>query len=37
MDALGRKPDWTDFVETYVFNAPKAFAVFNPPLARAAG
>jgi hypothetical protein len=36
MDALGRKPDWVDFVETYIFNAPKAFAVFNPPVARAA-
>jgi hypothetical protein len=36
MDALDRKPDWVDFVETYIFNAPKAFAVFNPPLAHAA-
>ena len=36
MDALGRKPDWTDLAETYIFAAPKAFAVFNPPLARAA-
>jgi len=36
MDALGRKPDWVDFAETYIFNAPKAFAVFNPPRARAA-
>jgi hypothetical protein len=36
MDALGRKPDWVDFVETYIFAAPKAFAVFNPPVARAA-
>ena len=36
MDALGRKPDWVDFAGTYIFNAPKVFAVFNPPLARAA-
>jgi hypothetical protein len=36
MDALGRKPDWVDLVETYIFAAPKAFAVFNPPMARAA-
>jgi hypothetical protein len=35
MDALERKPSWVDFVETYIFNAPKAFAVFNPPLAPA--
>ena len=33
MDALGRKPDWVDLAETYIFAAPKAFAVFNPPLA----
>jgi hypothetical protein len=36
MDAMGRKPDRVDFAETYVINAPTAFAVFNPPLARAA-
>jgi hypothetical protein len=36
MDALGRKPDWVDLAETYIFAAPKAFAVFNPPMARAA-
>ena len=31
MDALGRKPGWADLAETYIFAAPKAFAVFNPP------
>ena len=36
MDALGRKPDWDDLAETYIFAAPKAFVVFNPPLAQAA-
>jgi hypothetical protein len=36
MDALGRRPGWVDFVETHIFAAPKAFAVFNPPMARAA-
>jgi hypothetical protein len=36
MDALGRAPNWVDFVETHIFNAPKAFAVFGPPLAKAA-
>lgn len=30
------EPDWVDMAETYIFAAPKAFAVFNPPLARAA-
>ena len=29
MDALGRKPAWVDLVETYIFAAPKAFAVFE--------
>ena len=29
MTELGHKPVWTDFVETYVYNAPKAFAVFG--------
>ncbi|MSP00925.1 MAG: extradiol ring-cleavage dioxygenase [Acetobacteraceae bacterium] len=36
MDALGRKPQWVDMVETHIFVAPKVFAVFNPPLAQAA-
>jgi hypothetical protein len=36
MDALGRKPDWTEFVETHIFVAPKVFAVFNPSAKRAA-
>jgi hypothetical protein len=36
MDALGRKPDWTEFVETHIFVAPKVFAVFNPPAKQAA-
>jgi len=36
MDALGRKPQWVDFAETYIFAAPKVFAVFEPPMARAA-
>ena len=30
MAELGRRPDESDFVETYIFNAPKCFAVFRP-------
>jgi hypothetical protein len=30
MAELNRKPDWTNFVEGWIFNSPKAFAVFNP-------
>lgn len=36
MDVLDRNPDWVDFGEPHIFNAPKAFAVFTPPLACAA-
>jgi hypothetical protein len=30
MEALGRKPDECDFVETWTFNSDKCFAVFHP-------
>ena len=30
MTALDRKPNWVDLAETYLFAAPKAFAVFAP-------
>jgi hypothetical protein len=30
MEALGRKPDECDFVETWCFNSDKCFAVFHP-------
>jgi hypothetical protein len=30
MAELGRKPDESDFLETYIFNAPKCFAIFRP-------
>ena len=30
MEALGRKPDECDFVETWSFNSNKCFAVFKP-------
>ncbi|MFE4755028.1 hypothetical protein ACFRIB_32990 [Streptomyces mirabilis] len=31
MQELGRrKPDWSDFVESYVFNSSKVFAVYRP-------
>ena len=30
MEELGRKPTEIDFLETYIFNAPKCFAVFQP-------
>jgi hypothetical protein len=30
MAELGRRPDETDFLETYIFNAPKCFAIFRP-------
>jgi hypothetical protein len=30
MSQLGRKPDHTNFIETNIFNSPKAFAIFNP-------
>jgi hypothetical protein len=29
MTELGRRPVWTDLAETYVYAAPKAFAVFE--------
>jgi hypothetical protein len=29
MSELGRRPVWTDLAETYVYAAPKAFAVFE--------
>ncbi|TWS96170.1 extradiol ring-cleavage dioxygenase [Reyranella sp. CPCC 100927] len=30
MDALKRRPTWSDFVETYVFNSSKVAAIFAP-------
>ena len=30
MEALGRKPDECEFVETWSFNSNKCFAVFRP-------
>jgi hypothetical protein len=30
MAELGHRPDETDFLETYIFNAPKCFAIFRP-------
>jgi hypothetical protein len=30
MDHLGQRPAWSDFVETYIFNSSKCFAVFPP-------
>lgn len=36
MDMLGRKPQFVDMAETYIYAAPQVFAVFNPPAARAA-
>lgn len=30
MEELGRKPDHTEFVETYIFNSNKVFALYNP-------
>ena len=30
MEALGRKPDECNFIETWIFNSNKCFAVFNP-------
>ena len=36
MDALGRKPGFVDMAETYIYAAPKVFAVFNPPMAKSA-
>jgi hypothetical protein len=30
MAELNRKPDWTNFHEGWLFNSPKAFAVFKP-------
>jgi hypothetical protein len=30
MEALGRKPDECDFIETWIFNSNKCFAVFKP-------
>lgn len=29
MDALGRRPVWTELVESYVLNANKVFAIFE--------
>ena len=30
MDALGRKPSYTEFVESWVSNSSKVFAFFEP-------
>jgi len=30
MEALGRKPDTCEFLETWSFNSNKCFAVFQP-------
>ena len=30
MDTLGRKPDVIDYVETFIFQSDKCFAVFPP-------
>jgi hypothetical protein len=30
MAELGRKPSWTEWIETHVFNSNKCFAVFHP-------
>jgi len=30
MSELGRKPDYTNWIESYIFNSPKAFAIFRP-------
>jgi len=30
MDALGRKPEIIDYVESYLFNSNKCFALFRP-------
>jgi hypothetical protein len=29
MTELGRRPVWTDLAETYIYAAPKAFAIFE--------
>jgi hypothetical protein len=29
MAELGRRPVWTDLAETYIYAAPKAFAIFE--------
>jgi hypothetical protein len=29
MSELGRQPVWVDLVETYIYAAPKAFAIFE--------
>ena len=30
MSELGRRPDAASFVQTYIFNSSKCFAVFKP-------
>jgi glycine/D-amino acid oxidase-like deaminating enzyme len=30
MEALGRKPDECDFIDTWIFNSNKCFAVYKP-------
>jgi len=30
MDSLGRKPEIIDYVESYLFNSDKCFALFRP-------
>jgi hypothetical protein len=30
MEELGRKPSWSDFIETYALNSNKCFAIFEP-------
>ena len=30
MEEVGASPEWTEFVETAVFNSNKVFATFNP-------
>lgn len=30
MAELGRKPDYSTFIESWIFNSPKCFAIFNP-------
>ena len=29
LDEIGLKPEYTDFVETWIFNSPKATAIFK--------
>jgi hypothetical protein len=30
MEALGRRPDYCEYVESWAFNSGKCFAIFNP-------